>query len=120
MSMRRAIATLLLAASLQACGDAQPPQSDAAVAAPGPCAGVRGTVARTVCEDEDLRAMDADASRLYQRVLARAEHTAQTALRADHARWQRELESCAGAPEARRRDCIDEHYNRRIVELSRY
>jgi len=85
---------------------------------PDRCAGVSDPVERAVCADVDLRAMDADLARLYQRALARADHTAKAALRNEHAAWQRGLRDCLELPEPERRDCLDEHYNARLVDLA--
>jgi len=85
---------------------------------PDRCAGIADPVERAVCTDVDLRAMDADLSRLYQRALARADHTAQAALRNEHAAWERGLRDCLELSEAERRDCLDECYNARLVDLA--
>ena len=90
----------------------------AAAAIPDRCAGLADPVQRLVCADVDLRAMDADLNRLYQRALARANHTAKAALRNEHAAWQRGLADCLDLPEARRRGCLDERYNAQLKALA--
>ncbi|WP_405240248.1 lysozyme inhibitor LprI family protein [Lentisalinibacter orientalis] len=85
---------------------------------PDRCAGITDPVERAVCADVDLRAMDADLTRLYQRALARADHTAKASLRNEHAAWERGLRDCLELPEAERRDCLDERYNARLADLA--
>lgn len=111
---------MVAAAALAGCSggrEAPAPSADAGRASR--CAGIAEPLARFVCEDADLRAIDADASRLYQRVLAYADHTAKGEFRAAHDDWRRDLAGCLDVPEARRWDCLDERYNARIVALSR-
>ncbi len=113
-----AAAWLALWATLAACsrpGDGDP---EASVRA-DPCAGLHDPVELAVCRHPDLKAMDADASRLYQRVLARVSHNEKPALRAAHADWRRRLEACAGRDEDALLACIDAQYNERIVDLQR-
>jgi uncharacterized protein len=118
--MPRILAALPLVL-LAACSPGPAPEGggEGAAGMPERCAGLADPVQRHVCADVDLRAMDADLDRLYQRVLARADHTAKAALRNDHAAWERGLRGCLELPEAERRDCLDERYNARLVALGR-
>lgn len=108
----------VLLTALQACSPGADRES-AAGNTSVPCAGLTSSVEVSICEDEELRAMDGDASRLYQRVLARAAHDEKTALRAAHAAWRRDLYDCEELDRPLRRACIDALYNARIVALSR-
>lgn len=116
---------LALAAAQPGCtsGEDEPDDTPGAAAVqtarPSPCAGLADPLERYVCEDADLRAMDTDASRLYQRLLARADHTTKGALRAEHGEWRRGLAECMEASAQRRRDCLDERYNAWLVGLDR-
>ena len=114
----KGLAVLSLLALTAACSPA-PDEGANDTTAPDRCAGIADPVERLVCTDVDLRAMDADLDRLYQRALARADHTAKAALRNDHAAWQRGLKDCLEPPEDRRRHCLDERYNTRLAELAR-
>jgi uncharacterized protein len=118
--MQRILAGLFLVL-LAACSPGPAPEGGdgAAGGTPDRCAGLADPVQRFVCADVDLRAMDADLDRLYQRVLARADHTAKASLRNAHAAWERGLRGCLELAEAERRDCLDERYNARLVELGR-
>ena len=118
--MQRILAGLSLVL-LVACSPGPAPEGGdgAAGGVPDHCAGLADPVQRLVCADVDLRAMDADLDRLYQRVLARADHTAKASLRNEHAAWERGLADCLDLPQDRRRDCLDELYNARLVDLGR-
>jgi len=121
--MRVTLILVSLLLALAACSPA--PDSGGAAdgeeagAVPDRCAGVADPVERAVCADVDLRAMNADLIRLYQRALARADHTAKASLRNEHAAWERGLRDCLEVPEAERRDCLDDRYNARLVDLAR-
>ncbi len=120
--MRGPLTSLLLLLLLAACSPGS--QGDGADdgakvgAIADRCAGLADPLERFICADADLHAMDADLTRLYQRALARADHTAKASLRNDHAAWERGLRNCLELPEAERRDCLDERYNARLVDLA--
>ncbi|HKL62797.1 MAG TPA: hypothetical protein VJ883_05475 [Woeseiaceae bacterium] len=117
----RGIHAALILVLLAACSPGPAPEGGdgAAGGMPDRCAGLVDPVERLVCADVDLRAMDADLDRLYQRVVARADHTAKASLRNTHAAWERGLAGCLELPQGERRDCLDERYNARLVELGR-
>lgn len=116
--MRATLTLASLVLALAACSPAPDNAGTQTGNIPARCAGITDPVHRAVCADEDLRAMDADLTRLYQRALARADHTAKASLRNEHADWQRGLRDCLELPEAERRDCLDERYNARLVDLA--
>jgi uncharacterized protein YecT (DUF1311 family) len=120
MRVTLTIAAILLA--LAACSptpdDGGPTGGPQTGNVPDRCAGITDPVERAVCADVDLRATDADLTRLYQRALARADHTAKASLRNEHAAWERGLRDCLELPEAERRGCLDERYNARLADLA--
>jgi uncharacterized protein len=113
----RALTVTLILLVVAGCSRA-PDGGEDRTAAPDRCAGIGDPVERFVCTDVDLRAMDADLDRLYQRVLARADHTAKASLRNEHAAWERGLNECLELAEGERRACLDERYNAHLKELA--
>lgn len=117
--MRATLTLTSLLLALAACSPAEDNGGGAQTGGmPDRCAGITDPVERAVCADEELRAMDVDLTRLYQRALARADHTAKASLRNEHAAWERGLRDCLELLEAERRDCLDERYNARLADLA--
>lgn len=117
------IATVVFVFALSACNESNDPNATADIAstevrrADEPtCAGLGG-FDKVLCAEPDVRQLDADLSKMLNRLVARSRHERQADIRARQADWLADRDACINLARPKRRACIDAVYLDRMQDI---